>query len=215
MLEASIFRPFIDPWPQMAPFTSLGRARRGLGQVSSAPASQAELDALKRAVNDYRTTIDQVEIELIGAIQAQEPSDQREEFRYQADRDRAQIDQIEELASEAAYFGRITADGETRIATQDEVRRIYSLLASSASSYKQLVVEVSTYQPASVWRAIISELEGWAESFNELAQGAKELVGGIGKGVQAVSWIAPAIVVVAAGFLLYVGAKKVRSKAGV
>lgn len=227
-LEANWFRPFIDPWPQMAPFTSLGRApRRGLGQVdNSAPATPEELDALKDAIDRYLKTIADVDLSMRQAIQqykAESGSDELPadiaDYLNLAQQQQSFAAQTEELASEAAYFGRITADGQTRIATQEDVRRIYRMFATSASNYKTLVEDLRSSMPGSTSDGILQrlarELGSWFEAFNDLGQGLKSLVQGVGQGVKAVSWVAPAVVVVGVGFLLYLAGQKAKKTSGV
>lgn len=252
-LDVHPFRPFLDPWPPMAPKVPLNPGRRSFGApppVSTVaadenrPATRAELDAANQAIVAYADKLDGFdtryralfnkwweEWEDSGLIHAaytrivygpKEVNQAFEDWTQQIDATRATL----AVLGDETLFGVSKVEGTGPTVTVGRLRQIYGFLARNAQTWAAQIVTAEQLTPdataALFWGKASNDLEQWARAFKELADGLRDLVAGVGAlaqgaavGIQAVSWIAPALVVAGVGFFLWLKASEARKRAGV
>lgn len=252
-LDVHPFRPFLDPWPPMAPKVPLNPGRRSFGApppVSTVaadenrPATRAELDAANQAIVAYADKLDSYDsryralynqwwdqYQAAGTVQTAytnfvygpEKVDQAfEDWTQQIDATRATL----AVLGDETLFGVSKVEGKGPTVTVGRLRQIYGFLASNAQAWTATLVTAAQLTPdataALFWSKASSDAEQWARAFKELADGLRDLVAGVGAlaqgaavGIQAVSWIAPALVVAGVGFFLWLKASEARKRAGV
>lgn len=252
-LDVHAFRPFIDPWPPMAPKVPLNPSRRSFGAPppgssvpadENRPATRAELDAANRAITAYADKLDAYdaryralynkwwdEYQAAGMVQTAYVN-----FVYGPDKiEQAYEDWIAAIDAtrttlaalgDETLFGVSRVEGKGPTVTVGRLRQIYAYLAKDAQAWSAILVDSAQLTPnataAAFWTRAASDTEAWARAFKELADGLRDLIAGVGAlaqgaavGVQAVSWIAPALVVAGVGFFLWLKASEARKRAGV
>lgn len=211
MLEVHPFRPFLDPWPPMAPKVPLNPARRSFGQVpaqSSVPAdenriaSRAELDAANKAIRGYADRLDyfdqqfaklksrfwqQWEDNTFSSFYSDVffgPDQMNEldaDWTATMEQSRAVLAQL----GDETLYGVSVVGGRQAPVTVGRLRQIYGFLAGNASAMQASIVYLGASLPDSVlgafWTRIGKEAGDWAQAFKELADGLRDLIAGVGQ----------------------------------
>ena len=208
------------------------------------PATRAELAAANKAIAAYADKLDQYDAryralysdwweqyEAAGVVKTEfteyvygpdEVNRAFEDWTFAIDATRSVLAQL----GDETLFGVRQLEGKQSPVTVGRLREIYRFLANNAQSKAAILLTAQELTPDAtargVWTRASSDMEAWARAFKELADGLRDLIEGVGKlvqgaasGVEAVSWIAPALVVAGVGFFLWLKASEARKRSGV